>query len=265
MNNDLNFICKQTIETSKEAGGFIRENAGKLKQEDISSKSWNNLVTYVDTGAEEILVNSLSKLLPEAGFITEEKTIKQEDKELMWIIDPLDGTTNFIHQLPCFAVSIGLIQNKKLILGVVYEINQDECFYAFEGSQAYMNGQEIRVSQSKELSSSLIATGFPYDDFSRSDDYMGLLDELTQSSRGIRRFGSAAVDLAYVACGRFDVFFEYGLNPWDIAGGAMVVKQAGGIVSDFNKQEDFLFGEEIIASNSLIHNSFIEKLQKHFN
>ncbi len=154
-------------------------------------------------------------------------------------------------------------QNDEIVLGVVYEVNRDECFYAWKDGGAFLNGKEIQVSSTEKLNDSLLATGFPYYDYNRSNEYFELLKKLAQSSRGIRRIGSAAVDLVYTACGRFDVFFEYSLHPWDVAAGAFIVQQAGGLVSDFKGEKNWLFGKEIIASNPLIRNEFHSLLTDH--
>ena len=257
-------FCDQVIAITKETGNFIK-NSKLTSEQGIETKTFNNLVTYVDKTAEEQLVKKLGELLPQAGFIAEEGTSSKKGKIYNWIIDPLDGTTNFIHQLPSFCVSVALQKHDKMVLGVVYEINRDECFYAWEGSKAYLNSQEIKVSPTKTLQDSLIATGFPYDDFDRLDNYINVFKQLVQNTRGLRRMGAAAVDLAYVACGRFDSFYEYGLNPWDVAAGAFIVQQAGGKVSDFKGGDNYLFGEEIIASNGSTHDGLLEVIEKQFN
>lgn len=265
MSMNLEIMCYEVTVISKEAGGFIRNELDKISGKQIESKGTHNYVTYVDKNAEEMIVKSLQSLLPEAGFITEEDTIARENKEYMWVIDPLDGTTNFIHGLPCFSVSIALMRNGKIILGVVYEINLKECFYAWEGGEAFMDGKKISVSDKKFLKDSLLATGFPYHDYSKMEKYLELFTWCLHNTHGVRRIGSAAVDLAYVACGRFDAFFEYGLNAWDVAAGAFIVQMAGGKVTDFQGGDDYIFGGELIATNSLIANEFVTTTANVFN
>ncbi|MDP4267118.1 MAG: inositol monophosphatase family protein, partial [Bacteroidota bacterium] len=209
-------------------------------------------VTYVDKNSERLIVNGLSGLINDSGFIVEENTVEKEGDVFNWIIDPLDGTTNFIHSVPCFSISIALKQEDKIVVGVVYEINSGECFYSWGGGEAYLNKSLIKVSANKTLKDSLLGTGFPYYDYSRLDKYLELFKYFMKNTHGVRRPGSAAVDLAYVASGRYDGFYEYGLNPWDVAAGAFLVEQAGGIVSDFKGKSDYLFGKEIIASNNNI-------------
>ncbi|NUM50262.1 MAG: inositol monophosphatase [Flavobacteriales bacterium] len=255
-------MCKKVIKIAQNAGNFI--SSQRIIATDIEEKSKNSLVTFVDKQTEKIIVDALSNLLPEAGFITEEGTSKKKGEKFNWIIDPLDGTTNFIHGIPCYAVSIALTENENIILGVVYEINLKECFYAWKNSKAYLNGKEIEVSKTSHLKNALIATGFPYYNFSKLTEYLGLFKNLLQETRGIRRPGAASVDLVYVACGRFDGFYEITLHPWDVAAGAFIIQQAGGFVSDFSGNNKWLYGEEIVVGNKAIHHELIEKIKNHF-
>ena len=257
-------ICTEVCELVKKVGVFISTEAKTFNRNVVEEKSFNQLVSYVDKTAEKKLVVGLLKLLPDAGFITEEETIASEEKEFMWVIDPLDGTTNFIHQIPVYSISVGLLKNKKMVMGIVYEINRDELFYAWENSKAFLNGNEICVKQNAELSKSLLATGFPYYDFDIMQKYLETLRILMIGTQGMRRMGSAAVDLAYVACGRFDGFFEYGLHAWDVAGGAFIVQQAGGKISDFSGNDNFIFGKEIIASSSNLFQPLFDVVNKNF-
>ncbi len=259
-------LIRQAIPLVKEVGGFIRQELINFDHRVTEIKSPNQLVTHVDINSEKMLVERLRATSPDAGFITEEDTVKDDrDADIVWIIDPLDGTTNFVHKLPVFSVSVGLMIKGKLAGGIVYEVNQDECFFAWEGGPAYLNSNEIRVSQSTELGDSLLATGFPYYDYDRIDDYIDLLKVLMRNTRGLRRMGSAAVDLAYVACGRFDGFFEYSLSPWDVAAGAFIVQQAGGKVQDFSGGDNFIFGNEIVAGCPGIYEPFMTEVKKAFN
>jgi len=260
----LDQITNKVIEISREVGGFIREQRKTFSPDQIEIKGLNDLVSYVDKTAEEKIVSALQKVLPEAGFVTEEKTINKVGERYNWIIDPLDGTTNFIHGLPVFSVSIALQEYDELVLGVVYEINQDECFYAWKGSPAYLNGKVIKASDTPTIDKSLLATGFPYYDFTKQDAYINLFTELMRSCHGLRRLGSAAVDLAYTACGRFDAFYEYNLNPWDVAAGIIIVKQAGGQVVNFKGGEEVLQSRELLATNGKITGELLEAIDKHF-
>jgi myo-inositol-1(or 4)-monophosphatase len=227
---------------------LLRERS-QIKSLHSTEKSVNQLVTDFDIQTERTLIEQLQKEIPDSGFITEESQIEQNsNKEYVWIIDPIDGTTNFIHGLPVYSISVALMRNNGLILGVVYELNQDELFYAEKGKGAFLNGKSIQVSGTLQLSNSLIATGFPYYDYKRIDPYLASLKELMRTTQGVRRMGSAAVDLAYVAAGRFDAFYEYSLNPWDVAAGILIVQEAGGTISGFHQDKNPLFDKEIIAS-----------------
>ncbi|WP_428331440.1 inositol monophosphatase family protein [Mucilaginibacter sp.] len=260
----LDQVVKQVIEVAKEAGAFIREQRKTFSPDQIEIKGLNDLVSYVDKTAEEMIVAALTNVVPGAGFITEEKTINKVGEKYNWIIDPLDGTTNFIHGLPVYSVSIALQENDELVLGVVYEINQDECFYAWKGAPAYLNGKEIRVSNSPTIDKSLLATGFPYYDFAKQPAYIALFTELMKSCHGLRRLGSAAVDLAYTACGRFEGFYEYNLNPWDVAAGIVIVRQAGGDVVNFKGGDECLNTRELLATNGKITAEMLAQIQKYF-
>ncbi len=261
---DLQNLCMHVCELAKNTGSFIKTEATKFSSDKIETKGKNDFVSYVDKAAEEKIIHELTALLPDAGFIAEEGTSEKKGLVYNWIIDPLDGTTNFIHGLPCFSISIALMRDTTIVLGVVYEINLDECFYAWEHSPAYLNEQTIAVSNVKTLSDSLLATGFPYYDYGRMDEYLELFKYFMQHTHGLRRLGSAATDLAYVACGRFEGFYEYGLQPWDVAAGAFIVQQAGGKVTDFNGGGNYLFGRELVAGNAGVSDEFLTAVQSHF-
>lgn len=260
---NLEQILQPGIKLIKQVGDFIHQESLSFSTSSIEKKGFNDLVSYVDKQAEQQLVDGLKKILPEAGFITEEGTSTERGELYNWIIDPLDGTTNFTHGLPVYAVSVALMCGDKIVLGVVHEVNRQECFYAIEGGRAYCNEQEIRVSPIDQLGDSLLATGFPYYDFAQMDKYLKILNQFMQSTHGLRRMGSAAVDLAYVACGRFEGFFEYNLNAWDVAAGAFIVQQAGGKVTDFSGSNEYIFGREILAG-CLVHAQALEIVQGHW-
>jgi myo-inositol-1(or 4)-monophosphatase len=255
---------RQVSNLAMAVGKFISEEALMFSQGDVEIKGLNNFVTYVDKESEKRLAEELSVIIPGSTFIAEEGTVEQSKAEYTWIIDPLDGTTNYIHHLPVYSISIALMHNDELVLGIVYEINNKECFYAWKGGGAFLNDERIRVSERSSLEQSLMATGFPYHDYEKLDGYLKLLRASMKKTRGIRRLGSAAVDLAYVACGRFDGFFEYGLNPWDVAAGALIVKEAGGLVSNFSGGNDFLFKKEIVACSNQINSEFIALVKNSF-
>lgn len=249
---NLEKICHEVAALAKETGKFLRQESSRFDRAKIEYKGINDMVSYVDKETEKLLVKGLKAILPEAGFITEEGTEPSkagdpDPKKLCWIIDPLDGTTNFIHQLPIYSISVALMRDEEVVVGVVYEVNRDENFYAWKDGGAYLNGEPIAVSPAPKLSDGLLATGFPYYDFEKMQAYLEILNELMRRSHGLRRLGSAAIDLAYVACGRFEGYFEYNLKPWDVAGGVLLVKEAGGTVTDFSGGKNFVFGGELVS------------------
>jgi myo-inositol-1(or 4)-monophosphatase len=255
-------ICFSAIEVIKTAAAFVRERHEHREGLVVEQKGRQDFVTEVDKKAEKILVSGLSKLLPEAGFIAEEGTSSKRGKRYNWVIDPVDGTTNFIHGVFPFAISVGLTDQSEVVAGIVYEFGLDETFYAWKDGGAWLNGKPIRVSEAATIDHCLIATGFPYTNFKYLEQFMQSMDYFMKNSHGLRRLGSAATDIAYVACGRYDGFYEYGLHPWDIAAGILLVKEAGGAVSDFAGNPDPLFGEHIACSNGQVFHAFQSVLQK---
>jgi len=247
MSIDLQHTLNEVVKIAKRAGAFIRHEGEHFDRSKIEEKGLNNLVSYVDMEAEKMIVQTLKFTLPGAGFITEEGTETEKAEEYNWVVDPLDGTTNFMHGLPPYSVSIALLQNDMPVLGVVYVINSDECFHAYKGGGSFCDRKQISVSGVKEFSEGLYITGIPYTAFEKLDQFWDIFGHFTKKSHGIRRLGSAAADLAYVACGRSEGFFEHGLNPWDVAAGALLVTEAGGIVTDYKGGEDYIFANEIIA------------------
>lgn len=262
---NLEKLCKQILAVTAEVSEFIAEQARLFKPSQIETKGKNDLVSYVDREAEALIVSQLKLIFPEGAFITEEnpdfKSLTNEPYH--WIIDPLDGTTNFLHGLPIFSISIGLMYYDKVVLGVVHEVNRNETFYAWEGGGAYCNGERIYASTAYEMKDSLLATGFPYRDFDQFPAYLEVIKTLMHQTHGLRRMGSAAVDLAYVAMGRFQGFFEYNLNSWDVAAGALIVQEAGGTVTDFKGGKDYVFGKQILAAGS-IHPEMLKGIQKYW-
>ncbi len=231
----------------------------------IEEKHLNGLVSHVDRTAEEMLVERLGRLLPEAVFITEEDTLETKSGDIQWIIDPLDGTTNFLYGVPHFSISVGLRVNDLMQIGIVHHVPADECYSAWRDGGAFCNGENIHTSTRSDMRQALVSTGFPYHNFTRAKDYFAALRAFTEQCRGVRRIGSAALDLAYVACGRFDVFFEYGLNSWDVAGGALLVHEAGGRVSDFRGGNDFVDGRELLAAAPGVFDAAMAVIEQSFD
>ncbi len=260
----LQEICTKSLPIIKKAGHFIQSQAGEVKAQEIEHKALNDLVSYVDKKAEQILVEGLQKILPESTFLTEEKTIEQKEGDWRWIIDPLDGTTNFLHQIPPYSVSVALQYKAQTVLGIVYEVTGDELFYAWKDGGAFLNDTPIKVSSTHKLLSAVAALGFVPGEHIWMEDFLQFFHHLIKNTQGVRRHGSAATDLAYTACGRFDTYIECNVNAWDVAAGAFILQEAGGRVTDFRGGEDYLFGRSIIASNGLIHTEVLEVLQSYF-
>jgi myo-inositol-1(or 4)-monophosphatase len=249
-------ICLAVAEIAKETATYIQSERGKILDEQVEVKGLNDFVTRVDKTSEKMIVEALDKLVAGAGFIAEENTRPNKGEVYNWIIDPLDGTTNFIHGVPCYCISIALMKHDEIVVGVVYELNLQECFYAWKGGGAFLNGKSIHVSKANTLSNSLLATGFPYYDYKLLDQYLDLFKYFMKNTHGVRRLGSAAADLAYVAAGRFEGFYEYSLKSWDVAAGSLIVSEAGGKVSDFKGGNNYIFGQQIVCSNSAIFDEF---------
>lgn len=264
MELDLQQLCDKVCSIARDAGVYLHSQQLALGADEVEEKGVHNLVSRVDKTTEQQLVDALSALLPAAGFIAEEGTSTKRGECYNWIVDPLDGTTNYIHKLPLYAVSIALQAKDEIVLGVVYEPNIEECFYTWKHAPSFLNGKVIKVADNDDLDNALLATGFPYYDYSRLDAYLALFKYLMQNSRGVRRLGSAAVDLAYTACGRYDAFYEYGLSPWDVAAGMLLVQNAGGINMDFKGGQDVIFGKEIVSGNRAVSGLLLSKIQALF-
>ncbi len=247
-------------EAALKAGQFLKKNLDHSGE--IFYKGVVDLVTNCDTQAQRMIFDHLSKCFPDHDYLAEEGLSQRKGGEFCWIFDPLDGTTNYAHGFPVFTVSIALERKGEVILGVVYDPMRDEMFSAEKGGGAFLDAEKIKVSSVDDLDKSLLATGFPYDLRTSDVNNIAHVNNFLIRVQGIRRCGSAAMDLCYVACGRFDGFWELKLNPWDMAAGALVVKEAGGRISDFEGKEFVLSGSEILASNGLIHQKMVDVLQQ---
>ena len=258
---ELKQLTLQVLPIADEAAQFIKGQYGKVGRKDIEEKSRNSLVSYVDKQAEKLLVERLSTLLPNATFLTEEDTIVNDRSNLVWIVDPLDGTTNFLQQIPFFSVSIALEYEGTMVLGVVQSILQGETFYAWQGGGAFCNTVQINVDNPKGLDQTILATGFPY--AHRTDPYLQTLQEFLGKVQGLRRLGSAALDMAYVAAGRFGAYYEFNLNIWDVAAGATIVREAGGVVSGFYDSDGWKDGKYVLASAPSIFDDIRSVIARH--
>ena len=252
----LNFA----IETAREAGHLLLEKFGRITT--VTKKGDINLVTEADLASEALIIERIKSHYPKHAILAEEAgnaVVIDGETEWKWIIDPLDGTTNYAHGYPCFAVTIALERNGEVVIGVTFDPTRNELFAAEKGQGATLNGKPIRVSVTEKLSESLIVTGFPYD-FKRKDDFARHLTAFLMQSRGVRRDGSAAIDMAYVACGRFDGFWEEGLNAWDMAAGRLLIEEAGGWVTDYSGDPFSIYRPPVCASNGKIHSEMLAVL-----
>ncbi|MBR5804115.1 MAG: inositol monophosphatase [Bacteroidaceae bacterium] len=258
----LEELTTQVRKLAIEIGAFLREESLHFQREKVQEKNAHDYVSYVDKESEKRIVSRLRELLPEAGFIAEEGSGNLTTEEYCWVVDPLDGTTNFIHQNAPFCVSIALRNREEILLGVVYEVCRDECFWAWKGSPAYLNGEEIHVTSIDNLDHAFIEIGFPYDAERFRPIVTRLIERLYGRVGGVRLLGSAAVELCYIAAGRFEARFEGLLGPWDIAAGTIILTQAGGKVTDFRGGDTFYSGHEVLASNDLIHQQLLEIIEE---
>lgn len=250
----LNFA----IQTAREAGQILIEKFGKIT---VTKKGDINLVTEADLASEALIIERIKSYYPKHSILAEESgnAVIDGSSTWKWIIDPLDGTTNYAHGYPCFCVTIALEHEGKIVVAVTFDPTRNEMFAAEKGNGATLNNKPMRVSATEKLSESLLVTGFPYD-FKRKDDFARHLTNFLLGARGVRRDGSAAIDLAYVACGRFDGFWEEGLNPWDMAAGVLLIEEAGGQITDYKGKNFSIYRPPMCASNGLIHQEMLSIL-----
>lgn len=250
------------VKAARRAGNLIHRAADNIDHLTVTKKSHADFVSEVDRAAERIIIETLLEAYPGHAILAEESGA-QGDSEFVWIIDPLDGTTNFLHGIPQYAVSIALQQNGVLTQAVVYDPTKNDLFTATRGRGAFLNDKRIRVSKRRELTDSLIGTGFPYTRFEHMDAYMAIFQDLMQKTAGLRRPGAASLDLAWTAAGRYDGFFETGLKPWDIAAGCLLITEAGGIVSDLAGNPNQLKSGHICGGNPDIHSLLLKTIAPH--
>jgi myo-inositol-1(or 4)-monophosphatase len=258
----------QFIQVAKEAalsaGQFLMNNFGKINLKDIEEKSTNSFVTFVDKQAEKIIVDLIKQNFPDHSIIAEEGTGDQTKSDYVWFIDPLDGTTNYIQKLPHFSVSIAVQSNNKMIAGVVYNPVLKELFSAGAGQGAFLNNEPIKVDDNLDMNRTVLATGFPHRVKQYLPIYLPAFQDILLQCSGIRRWGSAALDLCYAACGRFSCYWELGVSPWDVAAGSVIVIEGGGLVTDFWGKDDYLENGFMIAGSRKIHQKLQEILSYHF-
>jgi myo-inositol-1(or 4)-monophosphatase len=253
-------MLNTAVKAARKAASIITRASHDIEKLTIQTKQQNDFVSEVDRAAEDAIVSALHEAYPTHGFIAEESGPQNADAEFVWVIDPLDGTTNFLHGFPQYCVSIGLLHKGVPNQAVVFDPNRNELFTAGKGVGAYLNDRRIRVTKVDRLENALMGTGFPYREIGGIDEYMRMFKNMTLSCSGIRRPGAAALDLAWVAAGRLDGFWEIGLSPWDMAAGALLVREAGGLVGDLNGEDKHLDSGRIVASNGKIFASILKTL-----
>jgi myo-inositol-1(or 4)-monophosphatase len=249
------------VEAALEAGAYLKESVGKVLQIERKFGQETNLVTEIDKKSEEIIISTIRKKFPDHDFLAEESGSHDKNSEFRWIIDPLDGTLNFTHGVPLYSISIALERSGEIVAGVVYEPNLEELFTAEKGKGAFLNKKPIRVSRVEKLIESMLVTGFPYTIRENPLNAVEHFVNMLMSAQGLRRLGSAAVDLCYVACGRFEGFWEVSLSPWDMAAGVLLVEEAGGRFTDFSGSPSTAYTKQVLATNGLVHDKMVEILK----
>ena len=251
------------VKAARRAGAIINRASQDIGTLTVKSKNFNDFVSEVDIAAERAIIDTLKDAYPTHGFLGEESGSTSNESDFIWIIDPLDGTTNFLHNFPQYCVSIALQHKGEITQAVIYEPNRNDLYTATKGRGAFLNDKRIRVSKCDKLQESLIGTGFPFRDFKHLDTYMSMFKSMLQKTTGIRRPDSAALDLAYVANGSLDGFWEIGLSPWDIAAGGLLVREAGGIISNLNGKDGWLQSGNVLAASPKIYDAMVETLAPH--
>ena len=253
-------MLNTAVKAARKAGAIISRASFDVDKLTVRTKRQHDFVSEVDHAAEDAIIRVLKEAYPDHGFLAEESGYKDKQAEYLWVIDPLDGTTNFLHGVPQYCVSIGLLHKGKPTQAVVFDPTRNELYTATKGVGAYLNDRRIRVSKVDKLEGALISTGFPFKVIDHVDDYLRMLKNMMKTTSGVRRAGAAALDLAYVACGRYDGFWEKGLSPWDMCAGALLIREAGGLVGDYEGNDGFLDKGEIIAANAKLFSALMKTL-----
>lgn len=253
-------LDKEIQELLKKVGKYIYDEFRHFDYNRVAYKAEHNPFTDVDVAADQMIKQICGQLIPGSGFINEELGSQDVDSEYRWIIDPIDGTVNFMHGVPHFCISVALQHNKETVMGYVYQPVYDEMYVAMKGKGARLNGEPIHCSPRNSLETSVVATGFPYGSPDWMDNFLDAVYKVIKKVQGFRRMGSAALDLCYVATGRLDAFFEYQLNSWDVAAGALLVEEAGGKITDFQGGDNYIFGKQVISSNGIIHDELMNAI-----
>lgn len=255
-------MLNTAVRAARRAAAIIQRASNNLDLISPEKKGHNDFVSEVDRAAEQAIIETILEAYPKHAILAEESG-SHGDSEYVWIVDPLDGTTNFLHGFPQYAVSIALMHKGVITQGVVYDPCRNDLFTATRGVGAFLNDRRLRVSKVRELSDALVGTGFPYTDFKNLDTYQAIFRDMTQKAGGVRRPGAAALDLAYVACGRFDGFFEFGLKQCDLAAGSLLVTEAGGLVTDFHGEEGYFESGNVLCGNPRVFGQMLQVIRQH--
>ncbi len=255
-------MLNTAVKAARKAGSLITRASYDVDKLNVRAKQKHDFVSEVDHAAEEAIISVLKEAYPSHGFLGEESGYHDRDAEYLWVIDPLDGTTNFLHGIPQYCVSIALLHKGTLAQAVVFDPNRNELFTATKGVGAYLNDRRIRVSKTDRFETAVVGTGFPFREVGNIDEYLRMLKNVMQGTSGVRRPGAAALDLAWVACGRYDAFWELGLSPWDMAAGALLVREAGGLVGDLEGEDRFLEAGRIVAANGKLFAGMLQLLAR---
>lgn len=256
-------ILNIAVKAARRAGSVINRSSFDLDKLTIEQKGQNDFVSEVDRAAEAAIVQVIREAYPQHSILAEESGALDNNSEYQWIIDPLDGTTNYLHGFPQYCVSIALVVKGVVQHGVIFDPSRNDLFTASKGAGAFLNERRIRVSKTLNIKDALLGTGFPYKEFANFDRYLAVFKELTQKSAGIRRPGAAALDLAYVACGRYDGFWEQGLSPWDVAAGGLMILEAGGLIADFNGEGNWLHDGTLVCGTPKVFAPMLATIQAH--
>lgn len=259
---DLHQMLDTATSAAREAGAFLKESVGKVRNIEHKMGQFRNLVSEIDKGSEARIIAAIRSRYPDHAILAEESGSTGGGSDYKWIIDPLDGTTNFLHGVPIFCATIGIEHKGVVVAGVTYDPNRDELYTAEQGSGAFLNGERLQVTEAATLRDALMVTGFPYHLADTPEGPLMHFNNFTRAAQGIRRLGSAALDLAYIAAGRFDGYWEISLNPWDMAAGVVIVREAGGAVTDFQARPVDIYRKEILATNGKVHQECLEVLRK---
>jgi myo-inositol-1(or 4)-monophosphatase len=265
MKDETGPMLETAVDAAKIGGAVLKDGFGTIRQDQIGLKGAGDFISELDHRSEQAIIRRIKRTFPDHSILAEESGSTGEASLFQWCIDPLDGTANYVQGIGHFSISIAVLQGKDVLLGVVFDPMRDELFHAVRNGGAFMNGQKIHVSEKNDLSRAMLATGFPWRSKPNIDSYQFSFKDLFLKSAGIRRMGSAALDLSYTACGRFDGFWEMALKSWDISAGILMVKEAGGMVSDFKGGDTYMDSGNVVASNRRLHDMIVNVTRKHLS